>query len=233
MRVGPEILVGVFPTYTELEFSRLRFRGNDAMAELLLTALIRRSRDWLISLALMSWLASALPAAEPTAQAITFFENEVRPLLVEKCQKCHGPRKQESGLRLDSRQALLKGGERGPAVVPGKTEQSILIAAVRQSGDLKMPPGGRLSDAQIAVLNRWVADGAAWPDEKSAVADLNQVGLNARFVAPRAPVFFPPLRRGGTGGWRGYNLGIFAGESQSQENHPPRPPLRKEGKNAH
>jgi cytochrome c553 len=130
--------------------------------------MIRRCWYWLMSLALLTWLASALPAAEPTAESIAFFENEVRPLLVQKCQKCHGPKKQESGLRLDSREALLKGGERGPAVAPGKAEQSILIAAVRQRGDLKMPPGGKLSDAQIAVLNRWVADGAAWPDEKSA-----------------------------------------------------------------
>jgi hypothetical protein len=147
-----------------------------------------------MSLALMTWLTSALPAAEPTAEAITFFETEVRPLLVEKCQKCHGPRKQESGLRLDSRQALLKGGERGPAVVPGKAEQSILIAAVRQSGDLKMPPGSRLSDEQIAVLNRWVADGAAWPDEKSAtVTRSGPIVLRERRHWAFQPITDPPV----------------------------------------
>jgi hypothetical protein len=101
-------------------------------------------------------------------EAIAFFEKDVRPLLVQKCQKCHGPKKQESGLRLDSQAALLKGGEHGPAVVPGKAEQSLLIAAIRQQGDLKMPPGGKLSDSQIATLTRWVVEGAAWPEEKAA-----------------------------------------------------------------
>jgi hypothetical protein len=123
-----------------------------------------------LALALLAYPATALQASEPTREAISFFEKEVRPILVQKCQKCHGSKKRESGLRLDSRAALLQGGERGPAAVPGKADQSTLIAAVRQQGDLKMPPGGKLSDAQIAALTRWVADGAAWPDEKSSTA---------------------------------------------------------------
>jgi hypothetical protein len=131
-------------------------------------AVIRRPRYELLSLVLLTWSASTLPATEPK-DAIAVFEKDVRPLLVQKCQKCHGPKKQESSLRLDSRAALLKGGERGPAIVPGKAERSLLVAAIRQHGDLKMPPSGKLSDTQIAALKRWVNDGAAWPDEKAAL----------------------------------------------------------------
>ena len=91
------------------------------------------------------------------------FEREVRPLLASHCQKCHGDRKQQGGLRLDSRQALLQGGDTGPAVVPGKPEDSLLIRAVHHTTDLKMPSSGKLDPAAIATLERWVAEGAAWP----------------------------------------------------------------------
>ncbi|HZW35100.1 MAG TPA: PSD1 and planctomycete cytochrome C domain-containing protein [Isosphaeraceae bacterium] len=107
---------------------------------------------------------------EPTAAASTapavveFFEARVRPILAERCQKCHGERKQSSGLRLDSRAAILQGGENGPAVVPGQPEQSLLIQAVSHRHDeLKMPPGGKLPESDIALLTRWVALGAPWP----------------------------------------------------------------------
>ena len=77
-------------------------------------------------------LAMAGPAEE-------HFENLVRPLLAQQCQKCHGEKKQQGGLRLDSRQALLKGGDNGPAVVPGEPGSSLLIRAVSHSTELKMP----------------------------------------------------------------------------------------------
>src|SRR5262249_46604595 len=96
---------------------------------------------FLMSFCLIGVLSGAVQAAGPSAESVAFFEKEVRPVLAQKCQKCHGPKKQESGLRLDSRAALLQGGERGPAIVPGKPDQSNLIAAIRQQGDLKMPPG--------------------------------------------------------------------------------------------
>ena len=73
------------------------------------------------------------------AERVRFFEQEVRPLLVEKCYACHGAEKQKGGLRLDSREAILKGGESGPAVVPGKPEESLLVEAMNYEG-LEMPP---------------------------------------------------------------------------------------------
>ena len=115
---------------------------------------------------------TALRAAPPEddASALAAFENEVRPLLAAKCYRCHGPKKQESGLRLDRRDAALRGGESGPAVVPGKPDESLLIRAVRHEGDLEMPPDDRLEDEQVAALTRWVARGAAWPDDSKGIA---------------------------------------------------------------
>src|SRR5438132_2956030 len=93
-----------------------------------------------------------------------FFETEIRPLLVERCHKCHGENKPKSGLRLTSRAAVLRGGDTGPAVVPGKPDESLLIQAVRHEGDLKMPPNEKLTQAQIDQLTRWVKLGLPWPE---------------------------------------------------------------------
>jgi hypothetical protein len=108
----------------------------------------------------------APPAAEkPTAEGLRFFESKIRPLLAERCYKCHGPAKQESGLRLDTRAGILEGGNAGPAVVPGKPTDSLLLTAVSyDDADLKMPPDRKLAAGQIADLKRWVAMGAPHPD---------------------------------------------------------------------
>jgi mono/diheme cytochrome c family protein len=121
----------------------------------------------LLGVALAAWPARA---AAPPPDAETFFENEVRPVLARNCQKCHGAKKQESGLRLDSRAALLKGGESGPAVVPGKPGKGTLLAAVRHEGEVQMPPGGKLTDPQVSALARWVQMGAPWPDGAAPAA---------------------------------------------------------------
>ena len=102
--------------------------------------------------------------AEPTTEQVQFFETSIRPLLVEKCHKCHGAEKQWGMLRLDSREALLRGGDTGPAIVPGKPEESLLIRAINHADDsLKMPPKEKLSDKQIADVTRWVKLGAPFP----------------------------------------------------------------------
>lgn len=113
---------------------------------------------FLISLASLSTLR-----AEDAREGLEYFEREVRPILVEHCQKCHGARKQEGDLRLDSREALLNGGITGPVVQPGEPEKSLLIAAVRHEGDTKMPPKSKLAEAQISALTHWVKIGAPWP----------------------------------------------------------------------
>ncbi len=103
------------------------------------------------------------PAIGPR-ETVELFERRVRPVLVERCVKCHGPKKQESGLRLDSREAILRGGDSGPAAVPKKPGESLLVEAVKQTGDFKMPPDKPLEADAIAAIVRWVEDGLPWPN---------------------------------------------------------------------
>src|SRR5262249_14876528 len=101
-------------------------------------------------------------APAPAAQAGDFFEAKIRPVLAANCYDCHTDQRM-GGLRLDSRDALLKGGRSGPAIVPGDPEKSLLIAAVRQTGALKMPKGGVLRSDEVSALVEWVRSGAPWP----------------------------------------------------------------------
>ncbi|RMG33405.1 MAG: DUF1553 domain-containing protein [Planctomycetota bacterium] len=103
------------------------------------------------------------------SDVVRFFETDVRPLLARRCFGCHGPKRQKGGLRLDSRAAALRGGESGPAIVPGKPDESLLIEAV-QYALLQMPPNGRLTDREVATLRRWIALGAPWPKSSTRVA---------------------------------------------------------------
>ena len=120
-----------------------------------------------LCLAVCSIPASKLSAAGPTSgpEAIEFFEKRVRPILAEKCQSCHGAKRQQGGLRLDSRPALLKGSDNGPVLVSGDPDRSPLIKAIRYDGDVQMPPKGKLSEAVIADLTAWVKMGAPWPQD--------------------------------------------------------------------
>lgn len=119
---------------------------------------------WLVVLVLALPNTGVVTADDAPAVEVEFFEKQVRPVLVEHCHKCHGAAKQWAGLRLDSREALLKGGDNGPTVVPGKPDESLLILAVRHTDEnLKMPENGKLTDAQIAALVRWVERGAIYP----------------------------------------------------------------------
>src|SRR5688572_7121008 len=113
----------------------------------------------LLAVGLLPLLFPALAlAADPAPEAIDFFEQRIRPILVEHCYECHGPEAKEpgGGLRLDSREAVRKGGASGSALTPGDPEKSLLILAVRHTDkDLKMPPEKKLSDVQIADLALW------------------------------------------------------------------------------
>jgi mono/diheme cytochrome c family protein len=116
-------------------------------------------------------LASVLLCA-PAHSAPVDFVREVRPIFEKHCHSCHGPEKQKGGLRLDVKSAALKGGEiHAPNILPGKTEQSSLLTAVRgEDEDLKMPPKGeRLSTHELATLARWIQEGAPWPESADSV----------------------------------------------------------------
>ncbi len=128
--------------------------------------------------AMAAWGGLSLPsgaaAAEPpSAAGVEFFEKKVRPLLVKNCYECHGPEKQKAGLRLDSRAGWAKGGDSGPAIVPGKPDESLLIEAVRYAS-YEMPPTGKLPDEAIAVLERWVKLGAPDPRMGDPTETANQ-----------------------------------------------------------
>ncbi len=110
-------------------------------------------------------------AAAQDPEGLEFFEKKIRPLLVERCFQCHSAKapKLKAGLRLDSREGMLKGGDQGPAIVPGRPEKSRLLEAVSYANvDLQMPPKGKLAEAEIADLAAWVKRGAPWPREEPA-----------------------------------------------------------------
>ena len=120
-------------------------------------------------------LCAVLAVEEPaggepsTSEQIRFYETSIRPLLIEHCLKCHGEKKQWGGLRLDSREATLRGGDSGAAIVPGKPLESLLIQAVQQEDeDLRMPKGDKLNERQIADLVRWIEMGATFPGATTA-----------------------------------------------------------------
>jgi hypothetical protein len=121
-----------------------------------------------------------------------FFESRIRPVLAANCSRCHGPSKINSGLRVDRRDALIRGGDSGPAIVPGHPEQSLLIRALRQVDDLKMPPppGTRLPEAIIADFEHWIGDGAAWPKQ---AASSSRTSPNATPTAAQKHWAFQPV----------------------------------------
>jgi hypothetical protein len=109
--------------------------------------------------------AWAEPATPTNDQQMRFFEQRIRPLLVAKCFECHSGDTVEGGLRLDVSDTITKGGDSGPAILPGKPEESLLVASIRYQ-DLEMPPDEPLSDAEQADLIRWIEHGAYWPIDK-------------------------------------------------------------------
>lgn len=116
----------------------------------------------------MAKVPAKAAGAVPVSEDVQFFNEKVRPVLAQSCYKCHTS-EQSGGLRLDSRAAILEGGDSGPAIVPKDPEHSLLIEAVRQTDDLKMPPKGvKLPDDQIADLVEWIRRGAIWDSAEAS-----------------------------------------------------------------
>ena len=153
---------------------------------------------WPVVIAAPFVLAIALAAQAPQPGSAEFFEARVRPVLAANCYDCHA---EESfgGLRLDSREALLKGGASGPAIVPGDPDKSLLVQAIRQTSDkLKMPKGGRLKPDEIETLVEWVRGGAMWPPSAAAGATAGKPASAPTYVIKpehRAFWSFQPLRK--------------------------------------
>ena len=109
-------------------------------------------------------LLAAAEMARFPADQIQFFENRIRPVLQNKCSGCHNDKLPTSGLSTDSREGILRGGNRGEAAAEGLPEESRLVHAIQRQGDLKMPPGEPLADQEISALVRWIRMGLPWPD---------------------------------------------------------------------
>ena len=105
-------------------------------------------------------------------------------LLEQRCFVCHCAAVAQSGLRLNSRDNALRGGVRGPAIVAGNASQSRVVQAIRRTGELSMPPGPKLAEAEIATIERWIADGAAWPKAPSHAPTWWSFQKPARPVVP-------------------------------------------------
>src|ERR1041384_5521698 len=143
--------------------------------------------------------ASAADAPKLTASELDFFEKKIRPLLSDNCYKCHsaGAEKVKGGLLLDTREGVLKGGNTGPAIIPGNLDKSLIIQAVRyKDKDLQMPPNDKkLADNQIADLEQWVRMGA--PDPRTEPATGGHVYAldmeKGRKHWPFHPIAIPPV----------------------------------------
>jgi hypothetical protein len=160
--------------------------------------------------------SSPSPAAGPvfTDQALEFFEKEVRPILTARCTECHGAGTGDpkGGLSLTSRSAALKGGDTGPAVVPGKIKESLLVSAIEYGDLYQMPPKSKLPAKEIAVLTKWVELGAPWPKEaQSAAGTVKPFDLAARKSEHWCwqPVGNPPVPRVKDAAWPKTNVDRF------------------------
>ena len=109
-------------------------------------------------------------SGEIDAETLRFVTTKVMPLLESRCYECHGPNSSEpkADLRLDTLPNMLAGGDSGPAIEPGKPEESILIDAISWSGDYEMPPKSKMPDGEVAILTKWVKIGAPWPKSASS-----------------------------------------------------------------
>ncbi|MDB2318527.1 PSD1 and planctomycete cytochrome C domain-containing protein [bacterium] len=128
---------------------------------------------WIATIILVCGAADA-SADDKTfsSRQLDFFENKIRPLLVQHCLECHGPAKSENGLRLDSRSAILLGGDSGPAAIAGTPKGSMIIQSVSHSGDYDMPPNKKLADEEIAALSQWISMELPWPAKRPELKEL-------------------------------------------------------------
>jgi hypothetical protein len=155
-------MLNIGQTFCDAETAIMRLRLRSIIVGLLMPALLLTASSTVT--------ARAAAGGDPPVVggnhdplADEFFEAKVRPVLDSRCLECHGTTKPKAGLRLDTRDSMLKGGDGGPVIVPGKPGESSLIEAIRYEGDVRMPPKGKLKAEEIAILTEWVKRGAPWP----------------------------------------------------------------------
>lgn len=157
----------------------------------------------------------------------TFFETKIRPVLAQSCVKCHGPTKASGGLRLDTREAILKGGDSGPAVMPGDVESSLLVTAIQHKDgeSLQMPPDKPLRAEVVSDLTRWIASGAKWP----AVSPASGMTGNDHWAFRPIQKVIPPSdgTPGDDSGWAEHSIDRFIAAGQRQHRVRPVVPADK------
>ncbi len=125
--------------------------------------------------------AFAIAETDAERESLKFFENEVRPLLANRCYECHGEKKKKGSLRLDHISFIMKGGDSGPALVAGKPDDSLLVKAIRYADkDFEMPPKEKLPEKEIAILEKWVKLGAPWPKTEATRLAVDQFGFTEK-----------------------------------------------------
>ena len=171
------------------------------------------------------------PDAQRSAQ-LAFFETKIRPVLHEHCVACHGPEKQEGGLRLDSPAAIIAGGDSGASVDVTDANASLLLVAVRQlDSSLQMPPPPepKLSDSVIADLTRWIKQGAVMP--MNAEGDPGSVSPKKPKIGKEhwsfQPVVRPEVPALEVSQWDRNTLDLFVRRSQEREGVSPQPDADK------
>lgn len=184
--------------------------------------------------ALLILLGGSGWAQDPASGGAEYFERKIRPILSDRCFSCHSAQaeKLKGALYLDSREGAIKGGDTGPAVVPGDPQKSLLIQAVRWSdGDLKMPPKKKLAADQIAVLEAWIQRGAPWGSSGAGTAGRRkQVGLSiaeGRNFWAYTPVRKPAIPRAKDASWAKTEIDRFILARLEERGFRPSPPARK------
>lgn len=153
-----------------------------------------RSLHAVAAIAVFPLLLFGNSATHADEAAERFFEAEIRPLLARHCLECHGEQEQSADLRLDSHEALLRGGESGPVIDPDNLSSSRLLLAVRRSEDLAMPPDEELTAPQIRALEHWVELGAPWPAASGPILDPRSTAAQEHWAfQPVRPVTPPSM----------------------------------------
>jgi Protein of unknown function (DUF1553)/Protein of unknown function (DUF1549)/Planctomycete cytochrome C len=185
-------------------------------------------RSLCVSLILsFGWFASGNPSSPAFSgngmQSQVDFERDIRPLLHSRCLECHGKDKQQSGLRLDSKLAAMKGGVGGVVIVPGNGSASELIRRVSSSDKIEMmpPTGARLTPREIALLKTWIDTGANWPDNKTpAEIETRRADKNWWSLQPLANVEPPRIPHD----WASSPIDRFILAKLAERNLQPNPP---------
>ncbi len=140
-------------------------------------------------------LASVAHGQSVSAEHGEYFEKRVRPILVARCQGCHNPRAGKAGLDLTNSAGFHKGADTGPIVVPGDPENSRLLQVTGYRERIKMPPTGKIGEAEISVLREWVKMGAPWPADEASPSKPGDVGKKGYSRAQKEFWSFRPLRQ--------------------------------------